>query len=226
MKPDAMERLAALAASGELTAWERSRFERAARADRSLAKLSAEFATQREWLLALGKEAGKPSPPDGDVERTRAALRKRLASSPGTRGMRWVWVPVGAAMALLALAVLPWSGLRETGLLSLSDVRHAASPAPPGSLLHAPRVTRVEGRIPATSASQASGRSTPRAPSAVPEVELPSNAARGSFASAFARVDEIVANGDGEIRLRLKTRNPNVVIYLFQEEFRESGGEE
>lgn len=225
MKPDAMERLAALAASGELTAGERSRFERAARADRSLAKLSAEFATQREWLLALGNEAGKPSPPGGGVERTRAALRKRLESSAGTRGMGWAWVPVGAAMALLALAAIPWGGLRETGVLRFSDMRHAAS-ASPGDLLRAPRVTRVAGRIPAASASQASRRPRPRAPSAVPEVELPSEAARGSFASAFARVDEVVANGGGEIRLRLKTRNPNVVIYLFQEEFRESGGEE
>jgi hypothetical protein len=46
------------------------------------------------------------------------------------------------------------------------------------------------------------------------------------FARAFANVDEIVTKDDGEIRLRVKTRNPNVVIYLFQEEFRESGGEE
>lgn len=216
-----MERLAALHAGGELSAREEGRFERAARTDRALTMLSAEIATQREWLLTLGSEAQETSRPDGGFDRTRAALRKRLETVPETRGLGWAWVPVLAAMALLALAVLPWGGFREAGVLELSDVRHAAAVLP--GTLRSPRLAEVARRIPAASVTEASRRQTPRAVSAAPRGEEVSG---GLFARAFANVDEIVTKDDGEIRLRVKTRNPNVVIYLFQEEFRESGGEE
>lgn len=219
-----MERLAALHAGGELRAREQSRFQRAARTDNALTKLWAEIATQREWLLTLGSEAQEPSRPDGGLDRTRAALRKRMETVSEPRGLGWAWVPVLAAMALLALAALPWGGFREAGVLELSDVRHAAA-APPGTL-RAPRLAEVARRIPAASVTEASRRQTPRAVSAAPRGEEASAASGGLFARAFANVDEIVTKDDGEIRLRVKTRNPNVVIYLFQEEFRESGGEE
>lgn len=219
-----MERLAALHAGGELSAREEGRFERAARTDSALTKLSAEIATQRGWLLTLGSEAQEPSRPDGGFDRTRAALRKRMETVPETRGLGWAWVPVLAAMALLALAALPWGGFREAGVLELSDVRHAAA-APPGTL-RAPRLAQVARQIPAASVTEASRLQTPRAVSAAPRGGEASAASGGLFARAFANVDEIVTKDDGEIRLRVKTRNPNVVIYLFQEEFRESGGEE
>lgn len=219
-----MERLAALHAGGELSVREQGRFKQAARTDSALAKLSDEVAAQREWLLALGSEAQDPSRPDGSVDRTRAVLRKRMETVPEARGLGWAWGPVGAAMALLALAVLPWDGFREAGVLTLSDARHAAS-APPRAL-RAPRLAEVARRIPAASVTQASRRALPRAVTAAPRGEESSAAAGGPFTRAFANVDEIVTKDDGEIRLRVKTRNPNVVIYLFQEEFRESGGEE
>jgi hypothetical protein len=45
--------------------------------------------------------------------------------------------------------------------------------------------------------------------------------------TAMARVDEILPQEDGSYRLRLRTQNPNVVVYLIQGETRESenGGE-
>lgn len=214
-------RLAALAAGGELSPTERRRFDRVCREDDAVEQAAQELRQLREALLAVREEAEGA----GSSDRTIRALRERIASEGAGHGKpwRWVLVPAGLALAMLAVGgMLRWQA---------SQQETVAPPPALAAAITAPELPDV-GRQRAARALRASAsrntrteigrtvtKASPRGQAAAKQPDV--------LETAMARVDEILPQEDGSYRLRLRTQNPNVVVYLIQGETRESenGGE-
>ena len=206
------ERLAALAAGGELSPRERKRFERDSAADERVAQLTQELARQRQASLALHRE-GIPA---GDPNRTLRALREQIESSKVGTGARpgWLLPATGLAMvALIALLARGWVlGLDDPALAPPTVVR--VYPLPPEALAQAGR--KLVNRAPTGVATVARERRIHPA-GGVPVA--------ATLQSVMNHVDEVLSQKDGSYRLRLRTKNPNVVIYLVQGGSEGLGGE-
>lgn len=211
------ENLAALAAGGELSPAQQRQWERTCTEDPEARHLAAELARQRESLLLL-----KPALADqGEHRRTQSFLRDRILSdqlTPWTRWPRWAFVG-GAALAGIALAFLGMLAVYEASEPTPLPVAARIYPLPPPGLLEVersverkPAVTPQALKRPPAVTARAAERKT---------VERDTESPR----TAMLRVDEVIEQEDGSLRLRLQTRNPNVVIYLVQGGPMESGGE-
>jgi hypothetical protein len=214
-------RLAALAAGGELSPAERRRFDRARREHGAVEQAAQELRQLREALLAVREDAEGV----GSSDRTIRALRERIASEGAGQGKPWRWVLVPAGLAFATLAVggmLQWR---------VSQLEAVAPPEAVAAAIATPELPDVGSRraaraVPARvgrSARSEMTRTTPEESPHGPLTAKPSD----FLETAMARVDEILPQEDGSYRLRLRTGNPNVVVYLIQGEAKESenGGE-
>jgi hypothetical protein len=214
-------RLAALAAGGELSPAEQHRFDRVRREDGAVEQAAQELRQLREALLAVREEAEAT----GSTDRTIQALRERIASEGAGHGKpwRWVLVPAGLALATLALGgMLQWRVSQLEAVAPPEAVAAAiATPELPdvGRRRAARAVAGSASRSERTEIARSVAEANPGGPEAVQQPDF--------LETAMARVDEILPQEDGSYRLRLRTQNPNVVVYLIQGEAKESenGGE-
>lgn len=207
---------------------------------------------QRALLMDLRDDVAD----EGAAERTRRYVRERARAEDDRRksvggwwqGWAWfqerVWVygGVGAVVAVVVIALLllpdaTWGprGFPPAALTAEVLLSHGAArryPEPPDEL-RSPGLPRLERRREGYSRENAGSRR--EAPSSVTATAVTKAAVtKGESAHGWQRamnqVTEISVEADGSRRLRLRSENPNVVIYLLESETmegatKEDGGE-
>lgn len=214
-------RLAALAAGGELFPAEQRRFDRVCQENGAVEQTTQELRLLREALLAEREQAEGT----GSADRTIRALRERIDCAGAEQGKPWRWVLVSAGLALGALAVAGMLQWRVSQLEAVAPPQAAAAAIatpelPDVGRQRAARALRASAsRSERTEIARSVAEANPGGPEAVQQPDF--------LETAMARVDEILPQEDGSYRLRLRTQNPNVVVYLIQGETKESenGGE-
>lgn len=202
---------------------------------------------QRALLMDLRDDVAD----EGAAERTRRYVRERARAEADRRrdgvegwwhGRAWVYGGVSAAVAVVVFAALlspdaTWGprGFPPAVLTSEVLLSHGVArryPEPPDEL-RSPGLPRLERRREGYSRENAGSRR--EAPSSVTATAVTKTAVtKGESAHGWQRamnqVTEISVETDGSRRLRLRSQNPKVVIYLLESETmegatKEDGGE-
>lgn len=213
------ERLAALAAGGELSERRRKRWQAASETDGEVRHLAEQLKRQRESLLLLRDDASI----GGDEGRVRALLREQIREERRRGAWRPQWVFAGGIAFATAVLLL-------VGTLAVWPVAEPPEgPVAAGIHPELPRDWAMKSAQPdivAAAAASRRGAATLKA-SGEYSRDFGSPPHAGPNRTPGVGVTEILEQADGSTRLRLQTRNPAVVIYLVEggSPQVESGGE-